>query len=475
MSKIRKIVLVVIGGFVVLLVVVAFALLLLFDTNAYKPGLEATASDALEMQVSIGGRLGISFVPGLRLTLADVRIRNRGTDVASAEQARLRIDLLPLLRKEVRIRKIALKHPRISIERDRDGKLNVETPQAAGGMLASLGLSDVSISDATLLYADKQSGKGFAAAECGLEVHRLRLSGGSSPDVMKSLSFTAELACGELRRNDFRASDLKVSADGTNGIVDLKPVTMRVFGVQGSGSIQSDFSGAVPLHHVRYSLSKFHVEEFFKTRSPQKVAEGLMDLSVNLNLQGKTVDEMRRTAEGQISLRGADLTLIGRDLDRQFSRFESSQNFNLVDVGAFFFAGPFGLVVTKGYDFAGIFQESGGSSKIRTLVSDWKVEHGVAHAQDVAMATSKNRIALQGGLDFVNERFDDVTFAVIDARGCAEARQRIRGTFDKPVIEPPSVLASLTGPALRLLNKGTELLPGGECEVFYAGSVVPPQ
>jgi uncharacterized protein involved in outer membrane biogenesis len=475
MSKSLKIILFVASGFVGLLVLLAVALLLFVDANAYKPRLEAVASGALGMEVRVGGRLGIGFFPGLLVTLEDVHIRNRGAEVASAKEVRLGIDLLPLLQKKVRVGKIALKQPRISIERDRDGKFNFEKPEAAGGTLPALDLEKFSLSDGTLRYADKQSGEGLEAGDCNLDVRRLRLPGGESPDPMKHLSFTAVLACGEIRTNDFTVSDLKFSADGKNGVFDLKPVTMHVFGGQGSGSIRADFAGVVPLYQVRYSLSQFHVEEFLKTLSPQKTAEGPMDFSVNLSMQGKTVKEMRQTAEGQISLRGENLTLRGRDLDLEFSRFESSQNFNLVDVGALFFAGPVGMVVTKGYNFASIFQGSGGHSEIRTLISEWKVERGVAQAQDVAMATNKNRVALHGGLDFVNERFNHVTAALIDTKGCAKVRQKIRGTFQKPVVEKPNILKSLTGPALELLKKGKELFPGAECEVFYTGSVAPPR
>jgi AsmA protein len=99
----------------------------------------------------------------------------------------------------------------------------------------------------------------------------------------------------------------------------------------------------------------------------------------------------------------------------------------------------------------------------------------VAQAQDVAMATNENRIALIGKLDFVNEQFDDMTMALVDAQGCAKVRQKIRGSFQKPVVEKPSVFKSLAGPALKLLKKGRDLFPGGECEVFYAGSVAPPK
>jgi uncharacterized protein involved in outer membrane biogenesis len=475
MSKSLKIILLAVSGFVGLLVFIAVALILFVDANAYKSRLEATASGALGMEVSVDGQLRIGFFPGVHVTLEDVHIRNRGADIVSAKEARVGVALLPLLRKEVRIKNIALKHPRISIERDRDGKFDFEKPDAAGKSSPALDLPKIFLSDATLLYTDKQSGEGLEAGDCSLALLRLRLSRGESPDYMKNLSFTAALACGEIRTKDFAASDLKVTANGKDGVFDFKPVTMRIFGAQGSGTIRADFSGAAPLYHVRYSLPQFHIAEFFKKLSPQQVAQGPMDFSANLSMQGRTVNEMKRTMKGQVSLQGENLTLIGWDLDQAFSRYESSQNFNLVDVGAFFFAGPVGLAVTKGYNFASVFQGTGGRTRIRKLVSDWKVERGMAKAQDVAMATDENRIALQGKLDFVNERFDHVTVALIDAKGCAKVKQEMHGTFQKPVVEKPSILQSLTGPVRKLLKKGGELLSGEGCEVFYDGSVAAPK
>ncbi len=427
------------------------------------------------MEVRAGGRLGIGFFPGLYITLADVHIRNRKADVVSAKEIRLGIDLLSLIQREVRIGRIVLIQPRISIEQERDGRFNFEQPESAGRTLPALTLANLSLSNGTILYADKQSGAGFTAGKCNLDIHHLRFMGGKGADRMKGLSFTAKFSCGEVRKNNFTFSDLKFSAIGKNGIFNFNPVTMRVFGAQGSGSIQADFSGNVPRYHVRYSLPQFHIEEFFKTLSPRKIADGVMDFSMILSMQGMTYDQLKQSADGQISLRGENLGLDGTDLDREFSRYESSQNFNLVDVGAFFLAGPVGLVVTKGYNFASLFQGSGGHSEIHQLVSGWKVEHGVAQAQDVAMATNKNRIALKGGIDFANEKFNDMTVALVDDKGCVKIQQRIRGTFQKPVIEKPSIFKSITGPALNLLKKGRDLFPGGACKVFYAGSIAPPK
>jgi hypothetical protein len=78
---------------------------------------------------------------------------------------------------------------------------------------------------------------------------------------------------------------VKISIDGKEGLFDLKPVTMRVFGGQGSGDIRADFSGSVPEYHVHYSLSKFHLAEFFKTLSPRNLGDGPMDFSTNLSMR----------------------------------------------------------------------------------------------------------------------------------------------------------------------------------------------
>jgi uncharacterized protein involved in outer membrane biogenesis len=553
----RKFALSVAGGFVAFLVLAAAALVFFVDVNAHKPRLETAASETLGMEVRIGGRMGIGLFPGFHVALEDVRIRKRGTDLVSARKAALGIELLPLLRKEIRIGRIALQAPRIDIRRDHDGKFNFEEEPGRkrgkeGGALPSLDVGKISLSDGTLLYKDDKSGEELQAAGIEMDVRGLRLPGGKNPNPLKSLSFGAEVSCKELRMGNLSVSGLKFHAEGKNGmygirpvtaahiayaahsgkvtadglslgvenlsfdgdasigllrkisfsgssaveeirtkdlavsglklgmigkegIFNFQPVTMRIFGGEGTGSIRADLSGPVPVYGVRYSLSKFRFEEFLKTLTPKKAAEGPLDFSANLSMRGKTAIEMKRTAGGEVALRGENLTLQGIDLDRMLSRFEKSQSFNLVDVGAFFFAGPFGPALTKGYGFATIYEGAGGDGRIRKLVSNWKVERGVAHATDVAMATRENRIALKGSVDFAGERFNDLTVAWLDGKGCAKARQKIRGSFRNPEVEKVSFLQTVAGPVLTLLKQTKDFLSGGRCEVFYAGSVAPPE
>ena len=164
-------------------------------------------------------------------------------------------------------------------------------------------------------------------------------------------------------------TDVRLSIAGKHGIFKLKPVTMRIMDGKGSGNIDANFTGAAPAYRVHYAVTQLHVDNLFKSIAPGKVGEGFMDFTTDLAMRGWDANELTRSAGGEASLHGKDLDIAIGDLDERLSRYESSQNFNLVDVGAFFIAGPFGLVVTKGYNFASIFQGTGGNTHIRILVS----------------------------------------------------------------------------------------------------------
>jgi len=475
MSKSLKRTLFAVGGFMGLLILCSVAVFYFVDASAYKPWVERAASKALGMDLHVAGRLRISFLPDLHVQLDDVLLRNRGMVIASAEEVNLGIALLPMLHKEVRIRRIRLKHPRISIVCNRDGKFNFEKRKESTGKLFAPVLDDLSLTDGVFLYRDESSGADFVVENFNLDMRSLRLSGGNKAERLKNLSFDAELSCREIRTKGLLFSDVKTTCQGKDGIFTLKPLTMNFFGGQGVSSIVADFSGPVPRYFVRSTLSKFRIEEYLKTGSSKKVAAGVMDFSATLSMQGSTAKEIKQSAEGVASLRGKNLTLYGRDLDREFARYESSQNFNLVDAGAFFFAGPIGLAVTKGYNFVSIAQGSGGSNNIRELLAEWTLAGGVAQAKDVAMATKQNRVALQGRINFVKERFDDVTIALIDAQGCVRVEQKLRGTFQKPLVEKPNILMTLAGPTINLFKQTRDFLTGGKCKLFYTGSVEAPQ
>ena len=471
MSKSWKIALCAAGGVLAMALIGATTVLLYWRGHS-KAQLEAAASDALGMQVSVGGRQALQFFPRLEMSLEDVRIRGRGSELAAAGQARLDIELVSLLRRQVRIRAIELQHITISLERGRDGKFNLEAPGQAGAALPDIDSIDVTFADLAFVYANRQAGTSVQAGGCDVQA-RLRLSGATDADLMTRLGASANVSCEQVKTRDLPMSDVRLSFELSHGVLETRTFTMRAFGGQGSAELRADFSGSIPAYRVHGQLSKFRIEDFSRNFSQQKIGAGAMDFSTELTMTGASAEEMTRSSAGQASLHGAGLTLYFGDLDQELSHYKATQRFNLIDLGAFLFAGPIGIAVTKGYDYAKVIDSSGGSSRIQKVVSEWHIEHGVAQARDVAMTTAANRVALKGGLDFVNASYQDVTVAVVGAQGCVQVQQKVRGPFGHPEVEKPNVVRSLAGPALHLLKKARHAL-GGHCEVFYAGSLPPP-
>lgn len=454
-----------------LLLFAAAAVLLLSRVDA-KSQFEAVASEATGFQVSVEGSVSIRFFPTLHVALKDVSVRNRSMRIASIGEAGIGVQFLPLLRKQVRIKRLALQDVDITLEKNSEGQLNFRPAPRPDKAMAPIGPLQISFTRTTIRYGNRQSNKDFKATDCRITSNDVQVAAGRSADVMKNLSLTARVACAEVRNNEFAGSDVRFPVAGQSGVFKLTPVTMQALGGKGSGDIDADFTGKLPKYRVHYTVEKLQMEALFRSIAPKSAGHGLLDFTTDLSMQGFNAGELTRTAKGEAALHGNDLQLEIGNLDEKLGRYEATQNFNLVDVGAFFVAGPLGTAVTKAYNFASLFEGTQGSTAIHTLVSRWKVENGIAWTQDVAMATRENRLAMKGGLNLVEHSFDNVTIALLDDKGCARVEQKIAGHFAKPEVQKLNVLASLAGPVSRLVSKAKDAM-GGKCEVFYEGSVAP--
>ena len=464
---------------VITLVFFAIILALLLNIQAFIPQIEAAASNALGMDVRIRGKMGIALFPGFGISLKDISVQNGGVDVITIEKMRIGLKLIPLTRHEVQISRVGLIKPVFSIVRYKNGIFNFEKP---GRTLSGkpLAVKKISTSQGRFVYTDERSSEKIEVDDFDVTIRNLSYSGTGSAEPFKHISLTGDIRCKTLKINNFTLTNLVMRTAGGNGIFDINPVSMNIFSGTGKGSIHVDVTGASPHYRVIYTLSRFRIEELLRKSSlkniPQKIMEGLTNFSADLTATGKSADEVKRSLNGDLSLNGENLMLYSIDIDALIPKYERSQNFNLVDVGAFFLAGPFGPVLTKSYNFASLYEESqGGKGLIRKLVSVWKVANGIAEATDVALASKKHRIAMKGGLNFNNDRFVDVTVAVLDKRGCAVYSQKVHGPFRKPQIEKVSVFKSISGSVLNALEDAWKFIQSEECAVFYSGSVAQPE
>jgi len=474
------------GILIALLVLAGVAILVLVDVSAHKPRIESAVSDALGMEFRIRGKARLRLFPSASIVLSDVFLRNRGTDLATAETLRMGVKLRPLLDRQVVITELALEKPVIRIEKGSDGKFNYETPtrpatqatKESDARSAPLVVSAGSVSAGKIVYVDRKAKSETSLDAIDLSVRDLSIQTARGVKLAKGISFSGDLSVKEVKTKDLSVSDVRAKVTAGAGVYEIRPFTMRLFGGTGEGGIRVDLSGEKTALKVHYTLAKFRAEEPLAGLARKKYLSGPMTVIPDLSLRGKDADEMKRTLSGTVSLRGDGLTLHGMEIDGILSKVDEAQKLNLADVGAFLLTGPLGPGAVEGYRYGGDNRSTAGEgeSRITRLVSDWTVRNGVAEARDVAFSTSKNRIALKGKLDLVNGQFVDVTVAVLDGKGCAKIRQKISGPFGDPRMDKMSMLQSVAAPLLGIFElEAKRLLGPSACEPFYTGTVQHPK
>jgi len=471
----RKKTMILIGGGVILAVIVLVLLAFLFGPKVLRSRIEATASKALGMDVRVRGAVRVSFFPAFGASLADISVKDGGSDVATVASVKMGLKLLPLITGRVRISRIEIVKPAVSIIRQKDGRLDIVMPkgQWPGDRLA---LNRLVVSQGSFLFTDLKSGGATALEGIDITVGGLSAGPAAGADPMKTLSFTGDVRCRTIKTGGLAMSDLVMRVAGADGVFDVSAPRMNAFGGPGNGTLHADFTGAEPQFKIVLAVKQLKIEQLLQESPNAKHMEGLADLTAELTARGKTFIEAKRSLSGRASLSGENIAVNGTNIDDLIMSLLRSRRFSLVDVGSFFLAGPLGPALTRGYRFADLFADSqGGHSVIARLVSVWKVENGVAEAVDVAMATEKRRIAMKGGLNFNDDRFEDVVVAVVDQHGCAMLTQEVRGPFDRPAIGNINVLKSLTSPVKNLFKSAMKLFSNKPCVEFYSGSVAPPE
>lgn len=287
----------------------------------------------------------------------------------------------------------------------------------------------------------------------------LYTSGILKADVIQSSSF------------NFKDFDFKINV--TNGSYELKQEVVRLFGEDAVGKsvlTLTPFTN-VPSYKLKLNDVRFSAEKMLKAFNEDSIIIGPLHLSLDLTSYGSQWDSVVSNMSGTINLSGTNLLLYGMDADEIIDKFKRSQSFNLVDLGAVLLAGPVGIAVTKGTDFARIFVlNSGKSTRLNKLASNWTINNGVFNIEDAAFATNKNRVALTGTIGFSNSNLD-LTIALLNKNGCSIFSQKVYGNLNDPTIGKVEVVGTVLAPVTNLVDDIT----GKDCVVFYQGSVEHPK
>lgn len=237
--------------FAALLVVMAAAaiFILTFDANRYKPDLVALVKQQTGRDLAVGGKIGLSVYPDIALKLEQVKLGNAtgfsGETFASADHARVSVQLMPLLQQQLRVNDVTLQGMSLHLQRDKSGVTNWadllpanssqkddQVGQVIARLLGNFMVAGISVQDSQIHWQDAQSGQKLDISPLDLKTGTLRpgkpvdislasriQQNAPALDITLSGSTTAKLA---ENSQDFTLSGLQLTAQ-TQGIhADIK-------------------------------------------------------------------------------------------------------------------------------------------------------------------------------------------------------------------------------------------------------------
>ena len=177
-----KWVFIIVGGLIFIPVVSLYLILSVYDLNHLEPEIARVVKDATGRDLTIGGEIGlkIGFAPALSMENLSLENTPWGSrpEMVRIKRFEIEVALLPLVFKEIEIRRFVLVEPDILFETDHSGASNlmfmkpnvVSTAQRKGDHpvletgLQGFTIGEIEIEKGIIGYRDGQSGKTYMVA-----------------------------------------------------------------------------------------------------------------------------------------------------------------------------------------------------------------------------------------------------------------------------------------------------------------------
>jgi AsmA protein len=167
------------GALLLLIVIGVGIFAATFDPNKYKGELTRVVKEKKDRTLDIPGNIKLAFFPKLGVETGDATLSEYKSDkqFLKLKSARLSLDLLPLLRKELVIDKIEVEGLEASVVKGRDGKFNFDDlltkEEKQDDQMVKFDAQGFKLSGASVSYRDDATGQTAKISDLNMETGRL--------------------------------------------------------------------------------------------------------------------------------------------------------------------------------------------------------------------------------------------------------------------------------------------------------------
>jgi AsmA protein len=178
MNKAIKWGLIICASLIVLVIAVLLIVPAFIDIRDYKPQLEKKVADATGRPFSVGDDLSFSLFPWAGISFSDLRLGNTPgfseKELVTVKSFEVRVKLLPLISKDIQVKRFILNEPHITLVKNKNGQVNwaqpgpakkksaaektakaSKSPAAEAGLpIKELSVAEFSIKDGSIIWID---------------------------------------------------------------------------------------------------------------------------------------------------------------------------------------------------------------------------------------------------------------------------------------------------------------------------------
>ena len=311
MKKLARIVGLVVLALVVLAVGVLFFLTRMFDPNDYKEQIQQAAREQANVELTLGGEIGWSLFPWLGIELQEVGIApvdQPAQPLAQVGSMGLGVEVLPLLRRQLRMSDVILDSITLNLEVDENGTANwssigpqsdpaeegeaVEEGRAAAEQEAEqhgeldVTVQSVRITNARINYVDRQKDQHIVLEEVNLSTGALLEGEAFDVEFLGLLTTTQPAMRVRIDLNTVASFDLQAERYQLDGF-DLRldasgdPFNGRAVGMRLQGDSVIDLAAqTAELQQLRLSLADLRATGAVSATQ----LDGDMQLAGNINI-----------------------------------------------------------------------------------------------------------------------------------------------------------------------------------------------
>lgn len=241
--------------------------------------------------------------------------------------------------------------------------------------------------------------------------------------LLKELNLDAEFQLASLKFHKMQMKDVLVKVHAANGVVDVKPAQLALYGGSIASTVNLNVQGETPRTALTAKITDVQAAGLVKDMTGKDSFAGLVNFNSALTCQGAKVSGMKRTLNGDLAFNFKDGVFPGVNLDAMALAVSKAANRNSKIEG-------------KKED----------QTKFGEISGTFKVVNGVATNKDLDVKAPHIRAAGEGAVDLNSEAVDYLVKARVVASGQGQGADtggvgdiigltvpvRVKGTFKNP-------------------------------------------